>query len=65
MIAQQQVDLFQNLSNFCKWCRSIWGAMRYGPHDAMFKKYKKKNNKGTFGEFIKPSKCQMGGDFIS
>ena len=31
----------------------------------IFKKYTRKHNKGIFVGFIKPSKCQMGGELIS
>jgi hypothetical protein len=63
MIAQEQDALFKSLSNFCKQCRNIWGSMRHRPH-AIFRNYTKKLNKGTYVGFIKPSKCQMGGELI-
>jgi hypothetical protein len=62
--AQYQVDLFKNLSEFCKQCRNIWGAMRDLAH-TMFRKYTRQHNKGVYVGFIKPSKCQMGGELIS
>ena len=57
MIGQQQVDLFSR--NIL-----ILGSTCYGQH-AMFKKYRKKHNKGTFVWFVKPSECQMGGELTS
>ena len=62
--AQYQVDLFKNLSEFCKQCRNIWGATRDLAH-TMFRKYTRQHNKGVYVGFIKPSKCQMGGELIS
>jgi hypothetical protein len=64
MIAQEQVTLLKSLSNFCKQYRNICGPTCHGPH-AMFRKYTKKHNKGTYVGFIKPSECQMGGELIS
>ena len=40
------------------------GSTRHAAH-AMFKKYTRKNNKGIFVGFIKPSKCRMGGELAS
>jgi hypothetical protein len=40
------------------------GSTCHAAH-AMFRKYKRKHNKGIFVGFIKPSECRMGGELIS
>ena len=54
IIAQQhQVDIFKNLSDFCKRCRNIWGSI--GTRRMQCSKV----------GFIKPSRCLMGWELIS
>jgi hypothetical protein len=61
---KHQVDLFKNLSNFCKRYRNIWGSTCHAVH-AMFKRCTRKHSKRIFVGFIKPSECRMGGELIS
>ncbi len=57
----RKVMQFHMLSNFCKQCRSIWGAVRHTPL-AIFKQHTKQHNNGCHIGFIKPSECRMAGE---
>ena len=60
----QKVMQFHTLSNFCKQCRNIWGAVRHTP-SAIFKHHTKLHNNGRHVGFIKPSECRMAGEHIA
>jgi hypothetical protein len=60
----RKVMQFHTLSNFCKQCRNIWGAVRHAP-SAIFKHHTRQHNNGRHIGFIKPSECRMAGEHIA
>jgi hypothetical protein len=52
-----KVQLYKDVSNFCKKLRNVFGSVRHGPA-SMFKVHTKKHNRGIHVGFIKPSDCR-------
>jgi hypothetical protein len=59
-----KVPQFQQLSEFGKKLRNIFGSVRHTPK-AIFETHSRKHNHGIYLGFIKPSECRMAGEHIA